>query len=59
MDVGLMDLIFKYITDPNINLNLKQAAAVFLMKYIKDFWVRKFIQNVSNFPIMIFKLDFD
>lgn len=59
MDVGLMDLIFKYITDPNINLNLKQAAAVFLMKYIKDFWVRKFIQNVSNFPNMIFKLDFD
>jgi hypothetical protein len=48
MDVNLMDLIFKYITDPNINLNLKQAAAIFLMKYIKDFWVRKFIKIISN-----------
>jgi hypothetical protein len=41
MDVNLMDLIFKYISDANIDLKLKQAAAIFMMRYIKDFWVNK------------------
>jgi hypothetical protein len=31
--------IFKYIADPNRAFNLKQAAAIFLMRYVQDFWL--------------------
>ena len=38
MDLTHLDLFFKYLTDPNVHSNLKQAAAVFMMRYLEEYW---------------------
>ncbi len=38
LDVGTMNTFFMYINTPNVPSQLKQAVAVFLMRYIKDYW---------------------
>lgn len=39
VDAGTLEIFFNYLTS-NENLQRKQAAAVMLMRYIKDFWVK-------------------
>jgi hypothetical protein len=38
MDSGTIELTFAYM-NTNENIQLKKAAAVMLMRYIKDYWV--------------------
>jgi len=38
LDVGTMNTFFMYINTQNVPSQLKQAVAIFLMRYIKDFW---------------------
>jgi hypothetical protein len=43
-----LDGIFKYIANPGVNLKLKQAAAVFLMRYVQDFWLNDTEKALQN-----------
>jgi hypothetical protein len=39
VDTGTLEVFFNYISS-NEHLQKKQAAAIMLMRYIKDYWVR-------------------
>ena len=42
IDPGMLDILFNYIANVNIDLKPKQAAAVMLMRYVTDYWVNLF-----------------
>jgi hypothetical protein len=47
-DQPSMELILKYLADSNVNILLRKAAAVFLGRYIKDYWVITYLNFIKN-----------
>ena len=55
-DTPSMTLILQYLVDTSVNINLRKAAAVFLGRYIKDYWVDTFLSFLIKSEAFLYEV---